>query len=41
VSLWLNGIAASDAAKAAVYEARANLLDYVESEDESDDDEGS
>jgi len=41
VSLWLNDIAASDAAKAAVYEARANLLDGAESEDESDDDEGS
>jgi hypothetical protein len=39
-TLRLNGIAASDAAKAAVYEARANLLG-AESEDESDDDEGS
>jgi len=38
-TLRLNGIAASDAAKAAVYEARPNLLG-AESEDESDDDEG-
>jgi len=39
-TLRLTGIAASDAAKAAVYEARANLRG-AESEDESDDDEGS
>jgi hypothetical protein len=40
-TLRLSDIAASDAAKAAVYEARANLLGDAESEDESDDDEGS
>ena len=38
-TLRLKGIAASDAAKAAVYEARPNLLG-AECEDESDDDEG-
>jgi hypothetical protein len=36
----LDGIPASDAVKAAVYEAHPNLLG-AESEDESDDDEGS
>ena len=40
--LNLEGIPASDAAKAAVYEARANLVDgsQVEEESEWDDDEG-
>ena len=40
-TLNLEGIPASDAAKAAVYEARANLVAVSEDESEWDDDEGS